>query len=215
MKKKNSSRPTLSAQDFLPAKHTLPALRAAAEHCKGCHLYKYATQTVFGSGSSKSPLMVVGEIPGDKEDQTGIPFTGPAGVYLRKTLVASGLDPEDIYFTNVVKHFKFIKVNNRRMHRSPVSSEVRACFPWLETEIAVIQPKIILCLGATAARALVANHVHLKEQRGKWYPYSESIRILITFHPAAILRAPDESRKQMKNFFVKDLKKVAIFLTKK
>lgn len=205
----------ISAADFLPDKLTIKNMRTASQSCKGCHLYKNATQAVFGDGDPKAQLMVVGEIPGDKEDQTGKPFTGPAGTFMRKSIDTAGLDLEDIYFTNVVKHFKFTLQNKRRIHRSPTGSEIRACMPWLKAEIAVVKPKVILCLGAIAAKALVSNNVRLTEQRGKWLNFSESTKLIITFHPSAILRAiTSEDRHRMTKLFINDIKKIAIFFAK-
>ncbi|HVY53491.1 MAG TPA: UdgX family uracil-DNA binding protein, partial [Gammaproteobacteria bacterium] len=201
-------------KDFLPAKLTLSALNKAAQHCEGCHLYQDATQTVFGEGSKDAQLIIVGEIPGDKEDIQGKPFVGPAGALLRQALEFSDLDWEDIYLTNVVKHFKFYYKNNRRMHRSPVGAEIKACKPWLDAEIKVVQPKVIVCLGAVAAKSLIDKKFQINKSRGKWFEYNftENIsgKVLATYHPSAILRAPDEvARHEMKQAFIKDFKKVA------
>lgn len=203
-----------SAENYLPVKENLTSLKKAANHCHGCHLYKYATQTVFGEGRKNSKLMIVGEIPGNKEDEIGKPFVGPAGIYLKKTIEKIGLNEEDVYFTNVVKHFKFQNVKNRRLHRSPTTPEIKACVPWLQSEIRVIKPKVILCLGLVAAKALIDKHFHIHEHRGKWYNYTNVIKIIATFHPSAILRAPDDTRPEIKKQFCKDIKKVAIFLMK-
>lgn len=205
----------ISAADYLPEEWNIPSLKEAAKNCHGCHLYKNATQTVFGSGSEKAKLMVVGEIPGMKEDLTGIPFTGPAGMFLRKNLQSSGIDLDEVYFTNVVKHFKFTYMNKRKLHRSPVGKEIRACKPWLEAEIEVVKPKVILCLGLIAAQVLVDKQFHIREQRGQWFENERKIRLMATFHPSAILRAVGhESREEMKKMFLKDIKKVVVFLTK-
>jgi uracil-DNA glycosylase len=202
-----------SAKDFMPSRLSINSLRAAAKKCEGCPLYKEATQTVFGQGSENARLIIVGEIPGDKEDEQGAPFVGPAGTLLRDTIQQANLDWEDVYLTNVVKHFKFYWKNNRRMHRSPVGTEIKACMPWLEAEITAVQPQAILCLGATAAKALVDKNFHISEGRGKWFDYSSYSRILVTYHPSAILRAPDiKVRYEMKKNFVSDVKKVAEFL---
>jgi uracil-DNA glycosylase family protein len=205
----------VTAADFLPVRQTLLSLKNAASICHGCPLYKNATQTVFGEGRSNAKLMIVGEIPGNKEDILGKPFQGPAGMLLRQSLEVSGIDMEDAYFTNVVKHFKFKLLNNRRMHRSPVASEIHACLPWLEAQIHVIQPQIILCLGAIAAKTLVNKKFQLRVERGKWVEQSKNLRILVTFHPSAILRTVDkDSRHKMKTLFIKDLKKVTLALYK-
>ena len=202
-------KPTKTAREYLPERFTLPALRKAAAVCKGCHLYKEATQTVFGEGKTKAKILVVGEIPGEKEDEAGKPFVGPAGKLLRETVAAAGIDWEDIYLTNVVKHFKFAYINQRKMHRSPNGAEVRACMPWLEAEMEVIQPQVILCLGSTAAKSLINKNFKIREQHGKWFHLNER-NVLATFHPSAILRTIDHtSRHQMKNWFLKDLKKIA------
>lgn len=204
-----------TALPFLPKQKTLSSLRRAAETCKGCPLYKNATQTVFGEGGKSAKLMIVGEIPGNKEDITGRPFTGPAGILLRQSLETSGLDEDEIYFTNVVKHFKFSFLNNKRMHRSPSGLEIKACRPWLDAEVSVIQPKIIICLGATAAKSLVDKKFAVQKERGKWFKPKEGLQILVTFHPSAILRAPnDATRHTMKAFFIRDLKKVRLVLKK-
>lgn len=192
-----------SAKDFMPSKLMLSALNKAAKHCQGCHLYQNATQTVFGEGSEYARLIIVGEIPGDKEDIQGKPFVGPAGALLRQAVESSDLDWEDIYLTNVVKHFKFYYKNNQRVHRSPIGAEIKACRPWLDAEIKVLQPKVIVCLGSIAAKSLIDKKFHITENRGKWFDYNftENIsgKILATYHPSAILRAPDEAvRHEMK-----------------
>src|SRR5690606_29133612 len=143
-----------SAADFLPKKHTLEALRPAAQSCKGCELYQDATQTVFGEGSDGASLMLVGEQPGDMEDRRGRPFVGPAGHLLDRALLEAGIPREEVYVTNAVKHFKFIQRGKRRLHQKPLIREVLACRPWLEAEIDIIQPQVIVCLGATATQAI-------------------------------------------------------------
>lgn len=203
----------VSAADYLPSKLTLPNLQKASKKCHGCHLYKKATQTVFGEGPNNASLMVVGEIPGKVEDETGHPFTGPAGTLLKNSFEEIDIDWEDLYFTNVVKHFKFEYLNKRKMHRSPVGAEINACMPWLDAEIKVIQPKLILCLGLTAAKALVGNKVSINRDRGKVLPFRETLKAFITFHPSAILRAvEDKDRHRMKRLFVNDLRKAADFI---
>jgi uracil-DNA glycosylase family protein len=199
-----------SAKDFMPKRLSLTLLRKAAHNCQGCHLYKNAKQTVFGEGTKNAKIIMVGEIPGEKEDEIGRPFVGPAGKLLRQAIEEIDLDWEDIYFTNIVKHFKFILQNNRKLHRSPIGSEIKACLPWLQAEIKVIKPKMIVCLGATAAKSVIDKNFRLKEQRGKWLTYSENCDAMVTYHPSAILRAPsDEERHAMKKTFLKDLKKLA------
>ena len=205
----------ISAADFMPSKLTLSSLKKAATTCEGCHLYKEATQTVFGAGSPNAKIFFVGEIPGYKEDKEGQPFVGPAGTLLKSTIEKTTLDFEDLYFTNVVKHFKFVYSNKKFLHRSPVSSEIKACQPWLDAEIKVIEPKIIVCLGATAAKTLVNKKFLITKQRGKWFDYSEECKIIVTFHPSAILRSPDEkARHEMKASFMRDIKKIAMLWVK-
>lgn len=203
-----------SAKDFFPEKHTLSAFRQAAQTCRGCHLYRHATQTVFGEGPSKAELIVVGEIAGEKEDVLGRPFVGPAGTFLRESMADVGLDEKQIYFTNVVKHFKFVAYHNKRLHRTPVGSEIKACKPWLDAEIELIQPKAILCLGAIAAKTLIDPQIKIRLHHGKWSNLSAQTKVIMTFHPSAILRAPDrEARHEMKKLFLRDIKKIAVFLS--
>ncbi len=197
----------------MPKKKTIGTLNKFSQKCQGCDLYKNATQTVFGEGPDNSDLIVVGEQPGAKEDILGKPFTGPSGIFLRKIMEECGLDLQTVYFTNVVKHFKFENINGRKMHRTPIAREIKACTPWLEAEIELINPKIILCLGVTAAKTLVSKSFHLHEERGKWIKLSPHTKIIVSFHPSAILRAPDEkSRHELKNILTKDIKKIANFL---
>jgi len=146
-----------SARDFLPARRTLPSLRRAAAACRGCPLYRNATQTVFGEGAATARLMLVGETPGDREDLAGRPFVGPAGRLLDDALEAAGIERRDAYVTNVVKHFKWEPRGKRRLHRTPTIAEIRACMPWLEAEIELVKPHVLVCLGATAAKALLGH----------------------------------------------------------
>ena len=156
----------------LPRRLTLPALRKASEDCHGCPLYRTATQTVFGQGQTGARIMFVGEQPGDMEDKQGAPFVGPAGRVLNEALAAAGIDRDDAYVTNVVKHFKWIAVHRRRMHKKPNAREVAACLPWLEKELEVVQPRILVCLGATAAQALLGPDVRVTRDRGHLIPSS-------------------------------------------
>lgn len=202
-----------SAANYLPRVWTIDNLRKAAKKCHGCDLYKNATQTVFGDGSPQAQVVMVSEIAGAQEDETGKPFVGPAGKLLKQSIEEADLNPEEIYLTNVVKHFKFTYMNKRKLHRSPNMKEVKACIPWLKAEVEVIQPKVILCLGAIAAKTLIAKSFALKQQRGKWFEYPDNIQIMATFHPSAILRSIDkESRHQMRATLVRDIEKIAIFL---
>lgn len=204
-----------SAANYLPKRFTLSALKKNAKTCHGCHLYKYASQTVFGVGPKETSLMIVGEIPGQKEDETSIPFTGPAGTYLRNVMGEVGLDEQQVYFTNVVKHFKFSYMNKKKLHRSPAAGEINACRPWLDAEIQVIQPQLILALGAVAAKAIINNTIKIREQRGKFFDIADSRKALVTFHPSALLRATDEAdRRIMKNQFQQDIRKAATFIKK-
>ena len=177
----------------------------------GCDLYKYATQTVFGEGPVRtSEVMFVGEQPGDEEDVAGVPFVGPAGRLFDKALVDAGIDREKTYVTNVVKHFKWKPRGKRRIHEKPRASEIRACEPWLAGELEVIQPRILVCLGATAAQALLGKDFRVTQERGKWLESGHAPMTLATVHPSSILRAPDaEAREEQYSAFVNDLKMVA------
>jgi uracil-DNA glycosylase len=208
---------TGSAADFLPARRTLPALRRAAAGCRGCHLWKVGTQTVFGEGASSPTIMIVGEQPGDQEDLAGHPFVGPSGRLLDSALERAGLDRKDAYVTNAVKHFKWVPdpSGKRRIHKTPGSSEIRACHPWLEEEIAVLEPRIILALGATAARALFGPTFRVTVQRGKALNTPLAEAGFATVHPSAVLRAPSDLRQDAEKAFVGDLKKIARYLAKR
>jgi DNA polymerase len=191
----------VSAADFLPAKRTLEALRKAARSCKGCDLYKNATQAVFGEGPETAEVVFIGEQPGDQEDRQGRPFVGPAGRLLDKAVAEAGLSREQIYLTNAVKHFKWIWRGKRRLHQKPAVREIMACKPWLDAELEVIQPKIVVCLGATAAHAVFGKAVSITRERGKFIE-SASRAVFITIHPAAIYRHPsrEEQDKEYRRF---------------
>jgi DNA polymerase len=202
---------TGSALDFFPAKITLVQLRDAAGSCRGCDLYCNATQTVFGAGPSDAVLMLVGEQPGDQEDLAGKPFVGPAGRILDETLDQAGIDRSKVYVTNAVKHFKFEPRGKRRIHGKPNSREIAACRPWLEAEIEVIQPKMIVAMGATAAQSLLGRDFRVTRHRGEviedqqWAPW-----VLATVHPSSLLRIPDhDARLKARADFLKDFKIVA------
>jgi DNA polymerase len=200
----------LTAAAFLPKKHTLPNLREAAATCKGCDLWKRGTQTVFGEGSSYARVLMVGEQPGDKEDLQGRPFVGPAGAVLDKALQAAGIDRNDVYVTNIVKHFKWEPRGKRRIHKKPNALEVSACRPWLDAEIEVTRPDVVVLLGASAAQGLLGRNFRVSQQRGEWLPSSLAPFVLATVHPSSILRArDDESRHEEMRKFIADLKKVA------
>jgi DNA polymerase len=199
------------ATPFLPDKHTLPALRDAAAGCRGCHLWRGATQTVFGEGMKKARVMLVGEQPGDKEDQAGQPFVGPAGRELDKGLEAAGIARDEAYVTNVVKHFKFEERGRRRIHQTPKKFEIDACRPWLDEELRVVQPDAVVPLGATAAKALLGSSFRVTKQRGEVLGDTGLAPIVVaTIHPSSILRQrTDEERYAEREGFVRDLSVVA------
>ena len=201
-----------SALDFFPDHIDYRSLRIASQGCKGCDLYKDATQTVFGEGRIRSSdVMFVGEQPGDEEDVLGHPFVGPAGRLFDKALAEAGIDREKTYVTNVVKHFKWKPRGKRRIHEKPRAGEIRACEPWLAAEIDVVHPEILVCLGATAAQALLGNDFRVTQMRGQWLESGHAARTLATVHPSSILRAPDpQAREEQYAAFVNDLKVVAI-----
>jgi len=175
-----------SAGDFLPKRRTLASLRAAAHSCKGCDLYKNATQTVFGEGPKDASVMFVGEQPGDVEDRLGRPFVGPAGRMLDKALVEAHIPREEVYVTNAVKHFKFIQRGKRRLHQKPVIRQVISCRPWLQAELGIIHPKVVVCLGATAAQSMLGRIVRVTKERGKFLDGDSRATVFITIHPSAI-----------------------------
>jgi uracil-DNA glycosylase family protein len=186
---------TITAEEFVPATHTLKALRAAAPGCHGCELYRHATQTVFGSGRAHAPVFFVGEQPGDQEDRAGEPFVGPAGKLLRATLEEVGIAPVEAYITNAVKHFKFVERGKRRIHQAPKRFEVKACRPWLEAELDAVQPKLVVALGATAAQSLFGASFKLTPNRGKLLAADIAPHVIATVHPSSILRAIDNDRR--------------------
>jgi len=202
---------TGTAADFLPARISLPQLREASRGCHGCDLYCNATQTVFGEGPTNASIIFVGEQPGDQEDLSGKPFVGPAGTLLDQMMVQVGIPREEVYVTNAVKHFKFEPRGKRRIHSKPSAREVAACRPWLEAEINVVKPQMIVCLGATASQSLLGSSFRVMKHRGEvlrgqqWAPW-----MMATYHPSALLRMPDEdARHEARALFADDLKKVA------
>jgi uracil-DNA glycosylase len=206
---------TVSARDFLPAERDLQSLAEAAQGCRGCELYKRGTQTVFGEGPAKASVIFVGEQPGDQEDLQGRPFVGPAGQLLDKAMEQAGIDRGQAYVTNAVKHFKWEPRGKRRLHSKPNAREMSACRPWLEAEMEAIHPEIIVCLGATAAQSLLGPSFRITKQRGQIMQSDWGLPILATYHPSALLRAPDEvARAEMHKMFLSDLKKVAQFIDK-
>lgn len=208
--------PFPTARPWLPEKPTLPRLREAAAGCKGCDLWQRGTQTVFGEGSAHARVMMVGEQPGDKEDLQGRPFVGPAGAVLDKALAEAGIDRNDVYVTNIVKHFKWEPRGKRRIHKKPNALEISACRPWLEAEIAVTRPEVVVLLGATAAQGILGRDFRVTQHRGEWVSSDIAPFVLATVHPSSILRAPDdESRHEEMRKFVADLKTVARQIHKK
>jgi DNA polymerase len=194
------------AADFLPAMPSLPAARAAAAYCRGCGLYRDATQTVFGEGAARAAIMLIGETPGDREDVVGRPFVGPAGQLLDRALAAAGIDRASAYVTNVVKHFKWEPRGKRRLHRRPLPGEIRACLPWLRLEIELVRPRVIVCLGATAAQALLGRGFSVTRERGRFVVSSHAPFVLATLHPSALLRIREpEARREAFDRFVADL----------
>ena len=199
--------------ELLPLYRTLDSARDAARSCRACDLWKRGTQTVFGEGKPRARVMFVGEQPGDKEDLQGRPFVGPAGALLDKALDEAGIDRRDTYVTNAVKHFKWEPRGKRRIHKKPNSAEVSACRAWLDAEIEVIQPKVIVCLGATAAQALLGRTFRVTQERGTLMGFRDRIQIAATVHPSSILRAPDdESRHREMQLFIDDLRVIAKFV---
>jgi uracil-DNA glycosylase family protein len=198
------------ATPFLPGRRSLKALREAAAGCRGCHLWRGATQAVFGEGPRSARLMLVGEQPGDREDLAGEPFVGPAGRELDRGLEAAGIDRADAYLTNVVKHFKFEERGRRRIHQTPKRFEIDACKPWLEEELKVVKPEALVLLGATAAQALLGSSFRVTQHRGELLDSELAPIVTATIHPSAILRArDDESRTEERQAFAKDLRVVA------
>lgn len=208
------SQESKDATEYFPQQKTLPAFREAAADCEACDLYQRGTQTVFGAGTRNAEVLFVGEQPGNDEDLEGEPFVGPAGKLLDKVLEEVGIDRRKAYVTNVVKHFKWEPRGKRRIHKKPNGREIAACRPWLEAEIALVKPKVIVCLGATAAQALLGANFRVSKQRGKFMESDLAPYIIATIHPSAILRAPDDTRHEQHRLFVGDLKKVADVISK-
>jgi uracil-DNA glycosylase len=199
--------------DYLPGERSLPALRAAALGCRACGLWERGTQTVFGEGNPGAAIVLVGEQPGNEEDLTGKPFVGPAGRVLDEALERAGVDRRDAYVTNAVKHFKWLPKGKLRIHQKPSAREIGACLPWLEGELESVRPQVTVCLGATAAQALLGRSFRVTRQRGELLPSRLGPPVLATVHPSSILRAPkDEDRRHQMELFVEDLARVARFL---
>jgi DNA polymerase len=208
---------SVSAADFIPPRPTLKRLREAAAGCRGCHLWMHATQTVFGEGPPTPEVMLVGEQPGDQEDLQGHPFVGPSGRLLDEALAAAGIDRRRVYVTNAVKHFKFVRteLTRRRLHKKPTAAEVRACHPWLEEEIRLLRPRVIVALGATAAQALLGGKFRVTQHRGEPVASDLAEAVIATVHPSAVLRAPPEAREQARREFFADLRRVGRYLNGK
>jgi uracil-DNA glycosylase family protein len=200
----------VSASEFIPEGGGLKAAREAAAGCRGCHLYEHATQTVFGEGPRSARIMLVGEMAGDREDREGHPFVGPAGRELDRALEAAGIERNEVYVTNVVKHFKFEERGKRRIHQTPRKGEVDACMPWLDTEIKLIRPRAIVTLGATAAKALLGSGFRLTQHRGELLESGLAPVVAATIHPSAIVRDRDEqSRNAEREALANELRAVA------
>jgi uracil-DNA glycosylase len=207
--------PSGTAAELIPANATLNDLQRAASHCKACDLWKLGTQTVFGEGSSNARIMMVGEQPGDQEDRIGRPFVGPAGRILDLALSKAGIERSEVYVTNVVKHFKWSPAERgkRRIHKKPRYSEIHACRPWLDAELEVVRPQILVCLGASAAQSLLGRDFRVSQQRGQLVESTLAPYVIATVHPSSILRAQDENSRHLQmEAFIRDLKKVAQLL---
>src|SRR5438105_8889620 len=202
---------TGTAADFIPPRPSLRALREAARVCRGCKLWMVGTQTVFGEGPPRARVMVVGEQPGDQEDKQGHPFVGPAGSLLDAALEEAGIDRDAVYVTNAVKHFKWERgdKSKRRIHKKPNDGEIRACRPWLDQEMKLVQPEVVVCLGATAAQALLGKTFRVTKSRGQKVAAPFADAVFATVHPSSILRAPDPvARDEARRAFIADLKQV-------
>ena len=208
-KGRKESKPGEPVSKLLPEHPTIASVREVAAGCKACDLYKRGTQTVFGEGPRRAEIMLVGEQPGDAEDVAGHPFVGPAGRLLDRALEEAGIDRGLVYVTNVVKHFKWEPRGKRRIHAKPNAAEISACRPWLETEIALVKPRVLVCLGATAAQALLGKAFKVSRQRGEAVPSPLAPVVGATVHPSSILRAPDdETRREEMRRFIEDLKRI-------
>jgi DNA polymerase len=206
-------KPTHDAAELIPARPTIATVRQAASDCQACDLYLRGTQTVFGEGARKAELMFVGEQPGDQEDLAGRPFVGPAGKLLDRALADAGIDRAAIYVTNVVKHFKWEPRGERRIHKKPNAGEIAACRPWLDTEIQLVKPRAIVCLGATAAQALLGRQFKVTAHRGEFITSALAPIVIATVHPSSILRARDEETRHTElQGFTDDLRRVRIAL---
>lgn len=212
------SREKVTAFNLVPSNGTIESVRHAAKNCQACDLWRNATQTVFGEGAVRSKIMLVGEQPGDQEDREGHPFVGPAGRLLNEALAQAGIDRDDVYVTNVVKHFKWAAAERgkRRIHKKPRYSEIHACRPWLDAEIELVKPQVLVCLGATAAQSLFGREFSVNRQHGEIVDSPLAPVAMATVHPSAILRSPDsESRHEQMRLFVADLRKAGQMANRK
>lgn len=197
------------AQSFFPPRRSLPSLRDAVQTCRACRLCEIATQAVFGEGPNRARLLLVGEQPGDQEDRQGRPFVGPAGRLLDELLVEAGLRREQLYLTNAVKHFSFEKRGRWRIHKTPGITEVNACQPWLTEELRLVRPRVVVCLGATATRAVLGLGVKVLRDRGRLLTTRWAEAAVVTVHPSAVLRAPDDTREGLRAALLGDLRLAA------
>jgi len=200
--------PSGTAAEFIPANATLKKLRAAAEGCRACPLWKNATQTVFGEGPARARILMIGEQPGDQEDVKGKPFVGPAGRLLDEALVAARIDRKEVYVTNAVKHFKWVPQGKRRLHQKPNAREIAACRPWLGMEILLVEPQVVVALGATAAQALMGPDFRVTQLRGQLLAFPWAEAFLATVHPSSILRMRDEEREAEMARLIEDLRAI-------
>ena len=207
-------RATGTAADFIPSRPTLPKLRKSANGCRGCDLWRNATQTVFGEGPAGAAVMFVGEQPGDQEDRAGRPFVGPAGRLLDDALESAGIERDRIYLTNAVKHFRFVRQGlvKRRLHKKPTAAQVRACNPWLREEVRLVKPKVVVALGSTAAHALLGSGFRVTQHRGEVVRSEWAGPVISSVHPSSVLRAPDDVRALARQEFFQDIAKVAAYL---
>ena len=200
--------PSGTAEELIPEDATVPKLRAVAKGCRACPLWKTGTQTVFGEGPARARILMIGEQPGDQEDVKGKPFVGPAGRLLDEALVAAGLERKEIYVTNAVKHFKWVPQGKRRLHQKPGAREIAACRPWLGAEILLVEPQIVVALGATAAQTLMGPDFRVTQLRGQLLEFPWAKAFLATVHPSSILRTRDEEREAEMAMFIEDLKRI-------
>lgn len=203
----------LAAPPLPRGRLTLPQIRVAAASCTACDLYLRGTQTVFGEGLARARAIFLGEQPGDQEDKAGRPFVGPAGKLLDRALEEAGIDRKLVYVTNVVKHFKWVARGKRRLHEKPNAREIAACRPWLDAELSLVKPEVLVCLGATAAQAILGKSFKVTQTRGRILSHPAAVKVMATVHPSSILRAPDDdARRREMELFVRDLRVIAELL---